>query len=226
MKGNTATIIGVTGLIGSHLYQLLKEDKSFETIRLVVRRPMPKDNPSTEIKLVDFNDAESVMLAIEGSDVVFCTIGTTLKKVKGDKEAYRKVDYDIPVKTAKFCKMTGCETFVLVSAVGANPKAGNFYLQLKGEAEEAVQQAGLRSVCFMRPSILVGDRKEFRSGEKIGKAFMKTTSFLWPSRYKPVSATNVAKAMITAAKQKKEGVFVYEYAAIMALSRQQSNSLA
>src|SRR5688572_9835540 len=144
MNGKTATIIGVTGMIGGYLYELLKKDSSFDSIRLIVRRPLPKDDPSTEIKLVDFADAESLQLAIDGSDVVFSTVGTTQRKVKGDKEAYRKVDYDIPVRAARFCKATGCETFVLVSAVGANSKSSNFYLKLKGEVEEAIKAVGLR----------------------------------------------------------------------------------
>jgi uncharacterized protein YbjT (DUF2867 family) len=211
MNGKTATIIGVTGLIGGYLYKLLKEEKSFDTIRLIVRWPMRKENDRTEIKLIDFNDAESLLLAISGSDVVFCTVGTTQRKVKGDKEAYRKVDYDIPVKAARFCKMMECETFVLVSAVGANSKSGNFYLKLKGEVEDAVKKVGLKSVHIMRPSMLLGDRKEFRLGEKIGKGVMTAFSFLIPSKYKPVHARDVAKAMIAASKENKKGFFVYEY---------------
>src|SRR6478672_7668484 len=110
MGRRTASIIGATGLTGSLLYDLLKKDQDFETIRLIVRRPLPKPDDRTEIKLVDFSDTESLMLAIDGSDMVFCAVGTTNKKVKGDKEAYRKVDYDIPVKAARCCKMTGCNT--------------------------------------------------------------------------------------------------------------------
>src|SRR5260221_7269957 len=169
MSAKTATIIGVTGLIGGYLYEALKQDKTYEAIRLIVRRPFVKDNDRTEVKLVDFNDAESFKLAIDGSDVVFCAIGTTQKKVKGDKAAYRKIDYDIPLKTARFCKETGCETFILVSSVGANGKSNSFYLKLKGEVEDAIKATGLRSFHIMRPSMLLGDRKEFRLGEKIGK---------------------------------------------------------
>src|SRR5262245_52719645 len=132
MSAKTASIIGVTGLVGSQLYELLKQDQNFESIRLIVRRPMTNNDPRTEIKLVDFDDAESLMLAIEGSDVLFCAVGTTNKKVKGDKQAYRKVDVEIPGRAARFCKMRGCETFVLVSAVGANSASRNFYLQIKG----------------------------------------------------------------------------------------------
>ncbi|MBL7737742.1 MAG: NAD(P)H-binding protein [Chitinophagaceae bacterium] len=217
----TVSLIGVTGLIGSHLYELLKKDTRIGTIRLIVRRPVPKDDPRVEIKLVDFADAESLQLAIDGSDVVFCTIGTTQKKVKGDKEAYRKIDYDIPVHAARCCKATGCGTFVLVSAVGANSKSSNFYLRLKGEVEDAVKGIGLRSVHFMRPSILLGARKEFRLGEKIGTVVMPVISFLFPAKYKAVHAQDVARAMLAAANENKDGVFVYEYREMRKLSNVQ-----
>jgi len=218
MKGKTATIIGVTGLIGGYLYELLKQDSAFDTIRLIVRRPMRKDDPHTEIKLVDFNDPESLLLAISGSDVVFCTVGTTQQKVKGDKAAYRKIDYDIPVNAARFCKMTECENFILVSAVGANSKSGNFYLKLKGEVEEAVNEIGLRSVHVMRPSMLLGNRKEFRLGEKIAKWVMPPLSFLIPSKYRAIDAGKVAAAMVAAAKKDNEGFFVYDYGQIKKLT--------
>jgi uncharacterized protein YbjT (DUF2867 family) len=176
---------------------------------------MPRDDPHTEIKLVDFHDAESLLLAIEGSTVVFCTVGTTNKKVKGDKEAYRKVDYDIPVRAARFSKMTGCNTFIMVSAVGANAGASNFYLRLKGETENAVKEVGLRSLHFMRPSMLMGPRKESRPGEKIGQGLMNLLDpiLFWPAvrRYKSISAREVAQAMLTIAKDVKPGVFIYEF---------------
>ncbi|MDP4263302.1 MAG: oxidoreductase [Bacteroidota bacterium] len=209
--GKTATIIGATGLIGGHLLQLLLDDPYFETVKILIRRPFPLTHPKLEKKLVDFNDSDSLLVAMDNSDVIFCAVGTTQRKVKGDKEAYRKIDYDIPVKAARFCKMTGCETFVLVSSVGANSKSRNFYLKLKGEVEDAVASVGLNAVHIMRPSMLLGDRTESRPGEKIGKGIMNAISFLLPSKYKPIQAKKVAGAMLAAAKENKEGYFVYEY---------------
>lgn len=206
----TATLIGVTGLIGGYLLEELLKDDYFDTVRILVRRPIELTHPKLEKKLVDFTDAESFRLALEGSEVVFCAVGTTQKKVKGDKAAYRKVDYDIPVNADRFCKMTGCEKFILVSSVGANSKSNNFYLKLKGEVEDAVKATGLKSAHIMRPSMLLGDRKEFRLGEKIGKGLMKTFSFLIPSKYKPIHGRDVAKAMIVSSKENASGSFVYE----------------
>jgi uncharacterized protein YbjT (DUF2867 family) len=217
MSVKTATLIGATGLIGTYLLDELLNDPVYDTVKILIRRPLEFSHPKLEKKLVDFNDGDSLLVALSNSDVVFCTVGTTQKKVKGDKEAYRKVDYDIPVKAARFSKMTGCETFVLVSAVGANSKSNKFYLHLKGEVEVAVESVGLHSVHIMRPSVLMGDRKEFRLGEKIGQGVMSALSFLIPSKYKPVHSKDVAKAMVVAAKENKEGVFVYEYGEIMKL---------
>jgi uncharacterized protein YbjT (DUF2867 family) len=192
----TATIIGATGFIGGYLLEELLQDDYYNTIRILIRRPLELTHPKLEKKLVDFEDAESFRLTLEGSDVVFCAIGTTQKKVKGDKEAYRKVDFDITVNAAKFCKLNGCETFVFVSAVGANSKSNNFYLKLKGEVEDAVKAVGLKSVHIMRPSLLIGNRKEFRLGEKIAQRVMPLFSFLLPKKYRPIHGRDVARDMI------------------------------
>ena len=209
-----ATIIGATGLTGSYLLDELLQDNYFDTVTILVRRPLEITHAKLEKKLVDFSDMESFRLASEGSDVVFCTIGTTQKKVNGDKAAYRKVDYDIAVNAARFCKMAGCGKFVLVSSVGANRKSNNFYLKLKGEVENVVKAAGLKSVYIMRPSVLLGERKEFRLGEKISKGFISVFSFLIPPTYKPIHAKDVAKAMVAAAKKNEEGFFIWEYSTI------------
>lgn len=214
----TATLIGATGLIGGYLLEELLKDPFFDTVRILIRRPMDISHPKLEKKIVDFNDNDSLLISIANNDVVFCSIGTTNRKVKGDKEAYRRIDYDIPVKAARFCKITGCEKFVLVSSVGANTKSRTFYLKLKGEIEEAVQTVGLNSVHVMRPSMLSGDRKEFRLGEKIGSPLVKAFSFLLSSKYKPIQAKVVAKAMLAASKKEQEGFFVYEHEGIKELN--------
>ena len=214
----TATLIGATGLIGNYLLDELLNDPFFNTVRILIRRPLDISHPKLEKKIVDFNDSDSILVALSNSDVVFCSIGTTQRKVKGDKDAYRKIDFDIPVKVARFCKMTGCEKFILVSSVGANSKSKSFYLKLKGEVEDAIESVGLNWVHIMRPSMLLGDRKESRFGESIGKVIITPFSFLIPSKYKPIQARDVAKAMLAAAKKTEEGFFIHEYRKIKSLN--------
>lgn len=206
-----AVLIGVTGLIGNYLLEELLNDPYFDKVRILVRRPYEREHPKLEKMLVDFTDGDSVLVALNDCDTAFCTIGTTRQKVKGDKDAYRKVDYDIPVNFARWCKMTGCEKFILVSAVGANAKSNNFYLRLKGEVEDAVKATGLNQIHLMRPSVLLGERKERRTGERIAQVFMQAFFFLLPSRYKPIHGRDVANAMIRAAKNGTPGFTIYEY---------------
>ncbi len=214
----TATIIGVTGLIGGHLWQALKKEEYFSTIRLLVRRPFQHTDPKTEVKLVDFSDHESLKLGIDGSDVVFCAIGTTRQKVNGNKEVYRKIDFDIVVKSAQLTKETGCENYLFVSSVGASSRSANFYLKLKGEVEDAVKAIELASVSAFRPSMLLGFRKEKRKGEGIVKELMQATSFAFIGglkKYRAVEVSDVAKTMVWAAKKAKPGFKTYEYDEMM-----------
>src|SRR6187397_3574502 len=215
----TATLVGATGLIGSYLLEEMLNDPYFETVRVLIRRRRDITKAKLEKKIVDFNDSDSVLVALSNSDVVFCAIGSTMKKVKGDKDAYRKIDYDIPVNLARFCKMTGCEKFILVSSAGANSKSMNFYQRLKGETDEAVKEAGPKTVHIMRPSLLLGERKEFRFGENIGKAFMTSLSFLIPEKYKAIQGKDVTKVMIALAKKNDEGIFVHENSEIRNLCK-------
>jgi len=215
----TATLVGATGLIGSYLLEELLNDPYFDTVRILIRRPLDITHSKLEKKIVDFNDSDSLLVALSNNDVLFCAIGSTMKKVKGDKEAYRKIDFDIPFNLARFCKMVGCEKFILVSSAGANSKSRNFYQRLKGETDEAVKSVGLKTVHIMRPSLLLGERKEFRFGENIGKAVMTSLSFLIPEKYKAIQGKDVAKVMLALAKKNDEGVFVHENTEIRNLSK-------
>lgn len=214
MARETAAIIGGTGLIGSILHKLIQDDDFFETVRLLVRRPMPGGQKKTEVKLIDFNDDESFRLALEGCSTVFCAVGTTQKKVGGNEKQYKKIDVEIPVKAAHYSAAAGASHFSLVSAVGANKNSNNFYLKLKGEAEEGVQSFGIASVAIFQPSLLLGERQEQRTGERIAQTLMPFFSPLLIgklSKYKPISAMTVAAAMLARAKEKKLGCFTYQW---------------
>ncbi len=213
----TAAIIGATGLIGGHLAELLSKDEHFTTIRLITRRAPETVPAGAEVVVIDFDDQDAFRSAIAGSDAVFCAVGTTRKKVKGDMDAYRKVDHDIPVNAARHCSETGCRHYSLVSSVGASAKSSNFYLKFKGEAEEAIAGMGIPSVSVFRPSMLMGKRNEFRLAEEISKIFAPPLSFLFPAKYRPVKGHDVAQAMIAAAKREEKGFRVCHFDEIRAL---------
>lgn len=221
MAVKTVAVIGGTGMIGKSLVQTLIADPEVETIKLLVRRPMEKPDPKVEVKLVDFADRESVQLALEESEVVFCAVGTTQKNVKGNNELYRKIDFDIPVSAAKLWQEIGFTRFVIVSSIGAAANSKNFYLQLKGEVEAAIIATGVPSVHIMQPSMLLGLREEKRPMERFLQGTMRFTSSLFFGswrQYRAIEGSVVAKAMLAAAKSGKPGVNRYTFDAIKELA--------
>jgi len=218
MAKRKAILIGSTGLIGSHLLKLLEEDSHFSEIKILVRRAVENKSPKVTVSVVDFNDTVAFKAEIKGGSVVFCTVGTTNKKVKGDETAYRKIDYDIPINAAKFSLEAGCKQFVYVSSVGADSNSNNFYTKLKGEAEDALEGLNFPSLSIFRPSMLMGKRNEFRIVETIGKVVMFPFSFLLPAKVKPIKASDVAKAMLASSKSNIKGNKKYHYKEILELT--------
>ena len=126
---------------------------------------------------------------------------------------FRKIDLDYLVHFAEIAKTNGIEQFVLISALGANSKSGNFYLKTKGEIEDALVKLNFHSLIILRPSILLGPRAEFRPAELIAKFFMRALGFLFIGplkKYKGVHAQKVGRAMVHFAKQNLNGVRIVE----------------
>lgn len=119
MNQKSVTLIGATGLIGSHLLQILIHDAEISSIKVLSRKQLSYTNQKVKVAVIDFADKEAFAVEIKGSEIVFCAVGTTKQKTKGDKKEYRKVDYDIPVNAATFCVAAGCRQFVFVSSIGA-----------------------------------------------------------------------------------------------------------
>ena len=214
MNEQTAVIIGASGLIGNHLVEQMLPDEYFSTVRVLVRRSLPVNHPKLQQAIVDFNDMDDYTDKFGKGDIIFCCVGTTQKKVKGDKIAYEKVDHDMPVNAAQIGIDNDFRKILIVSSIGANPISNNFYLRLKGKMEKDVKQFPFKSISIFRPSILLGKRNESRPGEKIGQIFMQAFSFLLIGsikKYRPVKAENVAKAMIAESKKEGLGIHILEY---------------
>ena len=208
----TAVIAGASGMIGSELCrQLAGDDSGFDRVVALTRRPLDFSFPKVVGQQVDLGRLEA--LDIGPVDTAFCTLGTTMK-VAGSPEAFRLVDYDYVVAFARFAKAAGAKTFVLLTSVDAAAKSGSFYLQVKGEAELAVEAVGYASLYIFRPSFLVGTRREVRVGERIGIGVARALQFalVGPLRkYRPITAETVAAGMRGAAKAACLGRHVCHY---------------
>jgi len=213
-----AIVIGATGLIGTELVKQLVEDADFESVKVLVRKSTGVKVDKLEEVLVDFDNLATSAEELKG-DVLFSTLGTTLKTA-GSKERQYEIDYGMQFNAAKFAAENGAERLVLLSSAGANAKSSIFYSKMKGELDESVQKLGFENVAIIRPSMLVGARKEFRLSEKIFTPLMY--AFTWiPGlrKYRPIKDKVVAKAMIHAAKNQKDVYKIYELEAIFKLAK-------
>lgn len=190
----TAILIGATGLTGSILLQKLLQHPDFELIKVLTRRSTGITSPKLEEHIVDLLKLESYQHLFKGT-VVYCCIGTTKAKTP-DKDLYFKIDYGIPVAAAKLAKEQGIPTYVVISSFGSNPDSKIFYSRTKGKMEKAVEAEQIPNTYILRPSLIVGDRKETRIGERIGELFFRIFNFLIPKRYRYIKAETIAEAMV------------------------------
>ena len=212
------TLFGPTGLIGNEILKLLENDIDFENINVVSRRPVKLKSKKSNLNIIDFKDFNSYLNVIDGSDVVLAAIGTTQSKVGFNKKKYREIDFDIISNAVKACKEKNVKHFSFVSSAGADINNKSFYLKLKGEIEKEVESKQLNSSTIYRPSLLLGNRKENRFGEKVAQILIPLISFLFPDNYKPIKASDVAKAMVTESKKIEPGFKIYHYRDILKLS--------
>lgn len=205
-----AFVFGASGLVGRNVVQELTNNPVYSRIYVVVRRPLAIPDPKVqEIKLDTFETFD--LSGISPADArVFCCVGTTIKKA-GTQEEFRKADYELPLRIAKWAKSKGILTYVVVSSIGANAGSGNFYLRTKGEMEEGLKAMHFPHLIIIRPSLLLGNRNEFRLGEEAAKIFSGILNLLLfgpLKKYRAIQASSVAKAMVILANtQPKEIIF-------------------
>ena len=193
----TALLFGSSGLIGGHLLNILIQNNDYNKIKIFVRAEPEVKDPKIEIIKTDFNNLKNHNEDIKGDDCFFC-IGTT-KKNSPDKNEYKRIERDMPLEIAMIAKANSVNSFVYVSSGFADSKNSGAYLRYKGEVEEELKKLNFTKLGIMRPSFLLGNRKEKRFGEKIGIFFFKLLSplFLGPlKKMKPIHSEKVAKAMI------------------------------
>ena len=193
----TALVFGSSGLIGGHLLNELIQSDNYNKIKLFIRSDHGSNHFKTEIIKTDFNNLEKHKEDIKGDDCFFC-IGTT-KQNSPDKNEYKRVELDVPKKIAQIAKSNLVNSFVFVSSGYADPNSSGDYLKFKGLVEEELKRLNFSKLGIMRPSFLIGDRKEKRVGEKVGIFIFKLLSplFLGPlKKMKPIHSKKVAKAMI------------------------------
>ena len=160
----TALLFGSSGLIGGHLLNQLIQNNNYSKIKIFVRSEPEINDPKVEIIKIDFNNLENHIEDIKGDDCFFC-IGTT-KQNSPDKNEYQRVELEVPKQIAQIAKSNLVNSFIFVSALYANPKSSGNYVRFKGMVEEELKRLNFPKLALMRPSFLMGDRKEKRVVKK------------------------------------------------------------
>ena len=204
MAQQKALILGATGLVGSHLLSLLLEDERYSSVTALLRKSLLVKHDKLQQVIVDFDQLAAYQRYFD-CDHIFVCLGTTIKQA-GSQRAFRQVDFELVLEAAKLAKMTNCDKFVWISSVGAEATSNSFYLKTKGDLEQQIQLLGLSKAIAVRPSLLMGNRKEFRLGEAAGiKAYQllkPILQFITPKSFKhylPIQSEQVAEAMLALA---------------------------
>jgi len=212
MKSKIALVLGATGLVGQKLVEKLTIDERYESILIINRREVNYTHPKIQEKVIDFDKINESIKQVNATDL-FCCVGTTIKTA-GSQEAFRKVDFDIPVNFGKIAKRSEIQNFVIISSIGANSKSSTFYSKVKGEVEDQLSALRIPHLTILRPSLLLGNRDEKRLGEGIAQVLFSCFGFLMVGalkKYKAIPASQVAKAMIYYANNPSETVIENNY---------------
>jgi len=203
-----AIIIGATGMTGSLLVSKLEKLKEFKSITALVRREMKSDT-GTIYKNINFEDLTALKIK---ADAAFSCLGTTIKSA-GSRENFRKADFTYNLDFARMCRKNGIERFILLSAIGADPDSKIFYNRTKGELEKEIKAIGFKYLTIIRPSLLEGPRKEWRTGEFIARKIMKIFNPLLMGnfkKYRSVSIDDITDIMIKESFREEPGIKIIE----------------
>jgi len=226
MSKRTALIAGATGLVGGHCLDRLCADDGYARVIALTRRDLGRRHDKIQVLTVDFDRLRDHRDDLVADDVYLC-LGTTIKKA-GTQRRFREVDYGYNLAVAQAAQLGGAKQIMLVSSVGASPKARTFYLKVKGELETAISMLPFRAHHVFRPSALLGDRPQRRPLESVGSAVIRAASFTMVGglrRFRPIHARTVAHAMVAAALMPEQpGSHIYHWSQIRALAEETRTS--
>ena len=206
----TVVLAGASGLVGRQLLAQLLADPAVGEVRALLRRALTPAGltgsdrtPGLEklrVQVHDFDQLAEAPELMRGADWLLCALGTTIRQA-GSREAFRRVDHDYPLILARMARDAGVRAVGVVSAVGADASSMFFYNRVKGDLENALRGLNLPHVTVAHPSLLAGDRSEFRLAERVGLVL----GLLMPASHKPVQAWQVAAGLLHSLRAGRPG---------------------
>lgn len=221
MNNKTALLAGASGLVGNELLHILLNSSHYSQVRILVRHPLELTHEKLEQTITDFDKLDDYADYFTVDDV-YCCLGTTIKKA-GSQEAFKKVDYDYPLKMAELAESHQVKNFLVITALGADSNSKVFYSRTKGQLQLNLKKTGLTALHIFQPSLLLGERQEFRLGEKAATFLSPVISKVLKGKmkkYKPVEAKDVAVTMYEVAQIERTGNYTYPSDRIEIISAQ------
>ncbi len=185
---NKQVVFGGTGAIGRELLDILTNNG--EEVIAIVRKEGNLPEAVEQVIVEDQTQGHLFQSMLKDADVYVC-IGTTQAKTP-NRDQYYRIDHGIPAAIADAAQES--RSVHVVSALGANADSKMFYNRTKGEMERDVLESYPEAFIY-QPSLLLGDREEKRTAEKIAKSFFSIFSFLIPKKYRGIHHATVAMNM-------------------------------
>jgi len=196
----TVAIIGASGVVGSRALRELLARSDVTRVIALGRRPAPVEHERVSSRVVDLQSRAAIAAELpDDVAIAISCIGTTMKKA-GSKEAFRAIDHDAVIAFGQAARDKGVPRFVMVSALGADARSGNFYLKTKGEADDGLTRLEFAQLTVLRPSLIDDDgtRAEARLGERIALPITRAVFSIVgkTNRYAPIRADVIARALV------------------------------
>jgi uncharacterized protein YbjT (DUF2867 family) len=196
-------LLGATGLVGGQTLELALCNSAFSEVIAPTRKPLPARDRLVNPIGSPLEELIPALMARK-PDAVICALGTTQAKA-GSKEAFRYVDYELPIAFGKAAEAAGVGTYVIVSAMGASPDSKSFYYKTKGVMETEIQKIGFRSLTICRPSLIAGKRTEARPAEKAALTVLRLLAPILPKKLHVNPANVIAGSLLRAVITAKPG---------------------
>lgn len=215
-------LVGATGLVGRAVIREASASNQVSLIGIARRETPLPEGARMEMVIAEPENWGEVIGAIE-PDVLISALGTTWKRAGRDEAAFRAVDQDLVLASARAAVKSGASGMVSVSSVGADPRSKNFYLKVKGEVEKQLREIGFKRLDILRPGLLKGPReRDMRVGEGLARLVSPIIDPMLRGdmiKYRSITGETVAKGALELALRKAAGKFVHDNGGIWRAAR-------
>jgi len=164
-------------------------------------------SPGISVRAVDYGDRDGLAHALTAGSCVVHLAGILFES---PTSSYQAANIDTTQAVMEACRKAGVRFVVLVSALGADPRATNRYLRSKGAAEEIVSDSGLAGAIVRTPILLGPGMAATRA--VMGAASQRTVTLLGGGHHvvRPLDVDDLSRAILRCCENPRGGVSKYE----------------